>query len=685
MNTGERNMTMRQLIDKFNDAVENIDSLKFIIDAVKRQPELEKKEWTANDSNVVIGETYYIQSVGVYKIKGTGKGKISWTVKSPKDMKVLYQGQMDDTAESDEMILTAGDICYLNASADGGETLVMTLEQTQSLFEMMGTDLIQLQSSVDAMNERLGNALTGVDTKVDEAVEIVKDALGYVTPEMFGAVGDGVTDDTEAIQEAIDTGMNILLGRSKNYVISNELVLCSNTIFDMNHSVLMYKTQNKERNVILNIQNKSHIAICNGTLSSDGDSDSKKNIRTHTLGIFGFSAQNCCVYNMNFTNLGTSNCINGTEQVSFGLGSGDDKQDSCNNIVRDCVFDATTDSFNVRMCSPFKSVSKFHIYNNVVYHCLFKYSVKSCCEIAGNTTSECKIFNNVVLDCGTEAFDIDKNACYCEISHNVIEKRTGSDESSTTPFGGISVQTYLGDDKVDGFKSKGNIIKDNTILNSNGAGIFANSTEDCLIFNNRVYNSVQGIIVDSGLNYESSVIVSDNTLKGIQDIGVNCMSCDKISVLSNIIECVKYGIDISSRHGTGSAIIKDNDITMNSKGIYSRIPDTVIVNNTVRIGDKECSDSYKRGIYAISFKNAKICGNSCYTGNIRSIEVHGNTDGGAEYADISHNNTQDDESSSATSIVLTTGKIAKLLTVANSVNPYVHSSLVVDSRINLKF
>ena len=187
MNIDERNMTMRQMIDKLNKTVKDIDSLKFIIDAVKRQPELEKKEWTANDSNVVIGETYYIQSVGVYKIKGTGKGKISWTVKSPKDMKVLYQGQMDDTAESDEMILTAGDVCYLNASADGGETLVMALEQTQSLFEMMGTDLVQLQSSVESLNERLGNALTGVDTKVDEAVETVKDALRYVTPEMSGS------------------------------------------------------------------------------------------------------------------------------------------------------------------------------------------------------------------------------------------------------------------------------------------------------------------------------------------------------------------------------------------------------------------------------------------------------------------------------------------------------------------
>ena len=53
MNTDERNMNMRQMIDKFNKTVKDIDSLKFIIDAVKRQPELEKKEWTANDNTII--------------------------------------------------------------------------------------------------------------------------------------------------------------------------------------------------------------------------------------------------------------------------------------------------------------------------------------------------------------------------------------------------------------------------------------------------------------------------------------------------------------------------------------------------------------------------------------------------------------------------------------------------------
>lgn len=48
--------------------------------------------------------------------------------------------------------------------------------------------------------------------------------LNYVTPEMFGARGDGITDDTEAIQKAFDSDLsNIVIFGRKTYLASSQL------------------------------------------------------------------------------------------------------------------------------------------------------------------------------------------------------------------------------------------------------------------------------------------------------------------------------------------------------------------------------------------------------------------------------------------------------------------------------
>lgn len=62
----------------------------------------------------------------------------------------------------------------------------------------------------------------------------------YVTPEMFGAVGDGVTNDTQALQDMFDSGKNVFLP-NKTYLTDGNMI--SNiTHIVSNHATFKAKT-----------------------------------------------------------------------------------------------------------------------------------------------------------------------------------------------------------------------------------------------------------------------------------------------------------------------------------------------------------------------------------------------------------------------------------------------------------
>lgn len=103
---------------------------------------------------------------------------------------------------------------------------------------------------VSAINEVNGHFLDGIDTEVKnwlddhpEATTTVQDGsltlskfkageLPFVTPELFGAKGDGETDDTQAWQRAVDSGYNVKA--SKKLYKCGKITVTNNIEIDCN-------------------------------------------------------------------------------------------------------------------------------------------------------------------------------------------------------------------------------------------------------------------------------------------------------------------------------------------------------------------------------------------------------------------------------------------------------------------
>ena len=69
---------------------------------------------------------------------------------------------------------------------------------------------------ISAINSYLNNLAINGDLSniIDSSIK------NYVTPESYGAVGDGVTDDTEAFKKAILSDLPIVGNIAKTYILS---------------------------------------------------------------------------------------------------------------------------------------------------------------------------------------------------------------------------------------------------------------------------------------------------------------------------------------------------------------------------------------------------------------------------------------------------------------------------------
>ena len=112
-----------------------------------------------------------------------------------------------------------------NTMADGYNKVEKLSTDTVTAFKQLNAFINDIFSDND-LNTILQNVLTRMFEN-GTMQKYLKPLLGYVTPEMFGAIGDGVTDDTTSFQKMFDTHQPVLI-QSKTYLITATLNITSN-------------------------------------------------------------------------------------------------------------------------------------------------------------------------------------------------------------------------------------------------------------------------------------------------------------------------------------------------------------------------------------------------------------------------------------------------------------------------
>ena len=144
-------------------------------------------------------------------------------------------------------------------------------------------EMLDMTSPRPVANKAVASAIASIMDVCERTNAAVTEL--YVTPEMFGAIGDGVADDTEAIKAALDASKRIVFGYRKTYLVNCEadssvMTVRDDTVVDFNYATVKLAPTDKGVYHIVNLSS-DNCTIMNGTLIGD------KETHTGTDGEFG--------------------------------------------------------------------------------------------------------------------------------------------------------------------------------------------------------------------------------------------------------------------------------------------------------------------------------------------------------------------------------------------------------------
>ena len=428
--------------------------------------------------------------------------------------------------------------------------------------------VINLQNQIDDINRAMGDiedldtpVTTSVVESINSVYETVKDII--VTPEMFGAAGDGVTDDTEAIQAALDAGITFF---SSTYLITGILNV-SHSIYG-NNALIINEADGTDARVTFFVPNTVKNIVISGI-----DVDSRQSTpitptyeHSHAFRVEGHDIiiSNCSAKDIR----GDGLCLNGKAHniivnnftCTNALRCGMSLVDCHDVILNNCDLHNTTSDYVHCV-----DIEPDYNTNKKVYNVVFN----SCRIVDENKVAVRLVPDSAVAD--DTIYNITFNNCYLKSATTVAISSTSY---GSTNMGDITIKNCelisAAQTPFDLYGRKVFRIEDNRMTSSGDGyttyGLHGNA--DCFIINNkfdgkaRMTFNVYGYFVfennDVYIKFPANTSFSDWDTNGV----VNCRNYTTI-IKNNRIYGTRGGIRIDTNQ-IKELIIKDNSIEADS-------------------------------------------------------------------------------------------------------------------------